>query len=164
MTTLRWVRRAAALLLLAAMFLPLSRCSRQADGSAGTDGSEGAAVPHDYRYSYAWTDFNPRNAGSWLIFLAFLWPVPFVAREMDPRRRSPAWLSAVQLLPAAGAGLLVHYRTFLEELWVGGYLAYIALGCYSAALLVEIAAAIARWSRTKKAARESTGRLGSPRS
>jgi hypothetical protein len=142
-TALRWARRAAAVLLLAAMFLPLSRCAHQADPAD----SPGAASR--YTYTWAWTDFDAGSAGSWLIFLAFLWPVPFVIREMLPGRRSPAWLSAVQLLPAAGAILLVYYRTFLDELWVGGYLAYVAVGCYAAALLVEIAVAIGQRASRK---------------
>ena len=132
------------MLLLVALFLPLSRCSHSRDDAADP------GAPRQYTYSYAWTDFDASSAGSWLIFLAFLWPVAFVARELAPARQTPAWLAAVQLALAAGAALLIYYRTFLDELWVGGYLAYIALGCYSAALVVEIGVRIAHKLALKK--------------
>jgi hypothetical protein len=154
-TALRWIRRAAAALLLVALFLPLSRCSHGRDDGADPD------APRQYTYSYAWTDFDASSAGSWLIFLAFLWPIPFVAREVAPGRQTPPWLAAAQLVLAAGAVCLIYYRTFLDELWVGGYLGYIALGCYSASLLVEIGAGIASRAAAKKAARDSTGRRSS---
>jgi hypothetical protein len=152
MRALRWARRAAAVLLLAAMVLPLSRCSHQVDASNAPDASDGSGSSRlsTTTYSYAWSDFDAGSPGSWLIFLAFLWPIPFVIREALPGRRSPAWLLAVQLLPAAGAALLVFYRTFLDELWVGGYLAYIALGCYAATLLAGIGVAIARKAPRKR--------------
>ena len=143
-TALRWIRRGAAVLLLVALFLPLSRCSHSRDDAVDP------GAPRQYTYSYAWTDFDASSAGSWLIFLAFLWPVAFVARELAPARQTPAWLAAVQLALAAGAALLIYYRTFLDELWVGGYLAYIALGCYSAALIVEIGVRIAHKLARKK--------------
>ncbi|MBE3063634.1 MAG: hypothetical protein IMZ69_01285, partial [Spirochaetes bacterium] len=47
----------------------------------------------------------------------------------------------------------VYYRTFLNELWIGGYLAYIGLGAYSLALAAEIVLGILRKARLRPAAR-----------
>lgn len=137
MKACRVTRRVAALALLVALFLPLSRCS------------DSSSAPHPtYRYFYAWTDFEADSAGSWLIFLVFLWPLPFLAHECTRRGRPvPLWVQAVQLPLAAGAVTLLYYRTFLDELWVGGYLAYAGLGSLAAALLAEIALTIARRAR-----------------
>lgn len=145
MRSLRIVRRLSALVLLAALFLPLSRCSQ------GSDAAQ-SAQPATYTYFYAWTDFQAGSAGSWLIFLAFLWPIPFLAHEWARKdRQAPIWLPAAQLPLAAGAILLVYYRTFLNELWIGGYLAYIALGCFTLALLTEIGIRVGDALRARRA-------------
>lgn len=171
MRSLRIVRRLSALVLLAALFLPLSRCSQSSDAGQSTqpvqpvqpmqpaeprqdldEPLQTPSQPATYKYFYAWTDFQAGSAGSWLIFLAFLWPIPFLAYEWTHRdRRAPIWLPAAQLPLAAGAILLVYYRTFLNELWIGGYLAYIALGCLTLALLAEIGIRVVDAVRARRA-------------
>jgi hypothetical protein len=167
MKACRVIRRVAALALLVALFLPLSRCSdstaaakpvlpAETAGAALTaetaetaQAGQPPAQPATYKYFYAWTDFKVDSAGSWLIFLVFLWPLPFLAHEWTRRGKPvPLWVLAAQLPLAAGAVTLLYYRTFLEELWVGGYLAYAALGSLAAALLAEIALRAAHWART----------------
>jgi len=155
------IRRLAALALLVALFLPLSRCSDSSSAAKPSPRVEApetaeAAQPGQppaparaYKYFYAWTNFKAGSAGSWLIFLVFLWPLPFLAFEWTRRGGPlPLWVPAVQLPLAVGAATLLYYRTFLDELWVGGYLAYIALGSFAAALLAEIALRAARRART----------------
>jgi hypothetical protein len=143
MKACRLIRRLSAALLLVALFLPLSRCSEQPPGDTPGGGvaAGGAApsAPTTYRYYYAWTDFKVSEISSWLLFLAFLWPLPFLAHEALARGKAARiWVSAVQLPLGAGAITLIYYRTFLHQLWVGGYLAYIALGAYSLSLAAEI--------------------------
>ena len=148
MKACRLVRRLSAALLLVALFLPLSRCSEQPTGNTpGGDAEAGSATPSagpsetptTYRYYYAWTDFRVSEISSWLLFLAFLWPLPFLAHEALARGKAARiWVSAAQLPLEAGAITLIYYRTFLHQLWVGGYLAYIALGAYSLSLAAEI--------------------------
>jgi hypothetical protein len=141
MKACRLVRRLAAGILLVALFLPLSRCSEQPS-------EEEPSAPTTYRYYYAWTDFRAAEISSWLLFLAFLWPLPFLAYEAFARGTvARIWLSAIQLPLGAGAITLIYYRTFLHQLWVGGYLAYIALGAYLLALAAEIVLAILRKAR-----------------
>lgn len=150
MRACRLVRRLAAGILLVALFLPLSRCSEQPP-------EQEPDAPTTYRYYYAWTDFRAAEIGSWLIFLAFLWPLPFLVVEARERARvARTWSSAVQLPLGAGAIALIYYRTFLDQLWVGGYLAYIALGAYSLALTAELIVAIVVKRRSRHASRSPT--------
>jgi hypothetical protein len=161
MKACRLVRRLSTLILLAALFLPLSRCSEQTGGSAPDAAAADAAKPAQepstaasYKYYYAWTDFDASEPWSWLIFVAFLWPLPFLAHELLARGRAvPVWVNAIQIPLGAGSITLVYYRTFLHELWIGGYLAYIALGAFSLALAVEIILGILRQARSRPAAR-----------
>ena len=167
MKTCRLVRRLSALILLAALFLPLSRCSDQTGVGTPEAGAADAAGPvqapvqaqapgsaASYTYYYAWTDFDASEPWSWLIFVVFLWPLPFLAREILARGRAvPVWMSAIQIPLGAGSITLVYYRTFLNELWIGGYLAYIGLGAYSLALAAEIVLGILRKARLRPAVR-----------
>ena len=169
MKTCRLVRRLSALMLLAALFLPLSRCSDQTGVGTPEAGAADAAGPvqaqvqapvqaqapgsaASYTYYYAWTDFDASEPWSWLIFVVFLWPLPFLAREILARGRAvPLWVSAIQIPLGAGSITLVYYRTFLNELWIGGYLAYIGLGAYSLALAAEIVLGIIMKRRSRAA-------------
>jgi hypothetical protein len=170
MKACRLVRRLSAALLLVALFLPLSRCSEQptgntpgGDAEAGGDAAAGAAAPNAgpserpttptaYRYYYAWTSFSAAEPWSWLIFVAFLWPLPFLAHEALARGKAArVWVSAAQLPLGAGAITLIYYRTFLHQLWVGGYLAYIALGAYLLALSAEVVLVIITKRRSRAA-------------
>ena len=145
MKACRLVRRLAAALLLAALFLPLSRCSDQPTGDA-------AVAPTTYEYYYAWTGFRASEISSWLLFLAFLWPLPFLAHEALARGGAARiWVSAAQLPLGAGAIALIYYRTFLHQLWIGGYLAYIALGAYLLALAAEVVLGIIMKRRSRAA-------------
>jgi hypothetical protein len=84
----------------------------------------------------------------------FLWPLPFLACEILARSRAvPLWVSAIQIPLGAGSITLVYYRTFLHELWIGGYLAYIGLGASLLALATEIVLGILRKARLRPAAR-----------
>jgi hypothetical protein len=164
MKACRLVRRLSAALLLVALFLPLSRCSEQPTGNTpGGDAEAGSAAPSagpsetpttptTYRYYYAWTDFRVSEISSWLLFLAFLWPLPFLAHEALARGKAARiWVSAAQLPLGAGAITLIYYRTFLHQLWVGGYLAYIALGAYLLALSAEVVLVIITIRRSRAA-------------
>lgn len=131
---MRLARHAATVLLLVALVLPLSRCSGQHSGNSAGQASE----PSAYTYHYAWSDFDPLSLGSWLIMLVFAWPLALLLYERIARRPSTsAWLRGAQVLLSAGSIYLIYLRTFLDELWYGGYLAYTALSACLLASLVE---------------------------
>lgn len=123
------VKRAAAVLLFVALFLPLSRCARQAP--AGPEGQPQAQAPVEYEYSYAWTRFDAGNIGSYLAILSFLWPLPILLYEAFGKQRTARvillWL---QPLLCIGAAWLIYLRTILEEPWTGAWLAWTALSAY----------------------------------
>jgi hypothetical protein len=135
---LRLVRRGATLLLLVALVLPLSRCSGQRSGEPADPGQG----PSAYTYYYAWSDFDPLSPGSWLILAIFAWPVGLVLYEVISRRPASIWLAAVQVLLFAGSLYVLYIRTFLYELWYGGYIAYAALSVCLFASLGELVLAV----------------------
>jgi hypothetical protein len=131
---LRLVRQGATVLLLVALVLPLARCSGQASGEPA-DPEQG---PRAYTYYYAWSDFDPLSPGSWLVLAIFAWPAALVLYEVISRRPGSIWLRAAQVLLFAGSIYVLHIRTFLYELWYGGYIAYIALSACLLASLAEL--------------------------
>ncbi len=141
----RWqgpVRLIAAALLLVAFLFPLARCSQQ-------DPRGPRVESPTYKYYYAWTDFDARSFWCWAILLVFFWPVPILLYEHLRGRGSPGPLVlALQPLLALLAGYTVFHETVVKELWIGGYLAYSALGLYFVASLVLPVEALAR--RMKK--------------
>jgi inner membrane protein len=141
------VKRVAAVLLFVALFLPLSRCARQAPVPPG--GEPQANAPVTYEYSYAWTRFDAGNAGSYLAILSFLWPLPILLWEAFSKRRTALvvllWL---QPLLCLGSAWLIYMRTLLEQPWTGAWLAWTALSAYFlasvCALVSDVRAALKR--------------------
>jgi hypothetical protein len=135
---LRLARRGATVLLLVALVFPLSRCSGQRNGNTADPGQGSSA----YTYSYAWSDFDPLSPGSWLILAVFAWPVALVLFEVISRRPASIWLPALQALLFAGSLYVLYLRTFLYELWYGGYIAYAALSVCLLASVGELVLAV----------------------
>lgn len=135
----RIVKAAAALLLLVAFTLPLSRCSNETPPTGGASATESVRTSVTYQYNYAWSDFDPKSAFSWLAMVVFFWPLPFILSEAFRKGKSgKAWLLVVQMLFAAASILEIYRVTFLDELWYGGYLAYSALGLYFLTAATEL--------------------------
>jgi len=131
---LRLARQGATVLLLVALVLPLARCSGQ--HSRPGESADSGQGPPAYTYYYAWSDFDPLSPGSWLVVMIFVWPVALVLYEVISRRPASIWLRTTQVLLFTGSLYVLYIRTFLYELWYGGYIAYAAL---SACLLASIA-------------------------
>jgi hypothetical protein len=114
--------------------LPLARCSGQRNGE-----SADPEQPPAYTYYYAWSDFDVLSPGSWLVFLIFAWPVALLLFELISRRpASFIWLRATQILLTVVSMYVLYLRTFLYELWYGGYIAYAAFSIYVLASLGEL--------------------------
>jgi hypothetical protein len=145
----QWIKLAASILLVAAFLLPLSRCAREAPLIETADGAVRAAPatpgqPKVYSYYYAWTDLHPTQPWGWLFLLVFFWPAAFLAHERfgrsDRAKRVFLWMEPPLAL---ASGYAVYMRTFLRELWVGGYLAYIGL------VLILLASVGQLWARVR---------------
>lgn len=139
-----WTKRLSALLLLLALFFPLSRCQDSStvryDVNAPAD-QQPPPPPGEvkYNYHYAWSSFDANEPGDYLALLVFLWPIPVLLLELFARRR---WLLLtllwLQPLLCLGAGYVLYMRTFLEQLWTGGYMAFAALAAYLFASLYAL--------------------------
>ncbi len=138
----RIAKTAAFLLLVIAFVLPLSRCS--------TEGESGAE-PGGYEYYWAWSHFKADSVDSWLIILAFFWPVPFIYHASIPRaRESRIWMLAAEVLLCVGSAYMIWADTFLNKLWVGGWLAYGALCIYLGFTILELIAVVRNRIRKKR--------------
>jgi len=123
------------MLLLLALVLPLARCSRQPNGESTNQGQEQSV----YTYYYAWSDFDVHSPGSWLAGMIFAWPVGLLLFELISRRpASFIWLRAAQIILSVVSMYVLYLRTFLYELWYGGYIAYAAFSIYLLASLGEL--------------------------
>ena len=137
-----WIKLAASMLLVVAFVLPLSRCAETPPPKgAGTPqaAQQRADSPKTYRYYYAWTDIESSQPWGWLFLLVFFWPLAFFGYEHFGRsagaKRALLW---VQPALALGSGYWLYLRTFLRELWFGGYIAYIALALILLASVVQL--------------------------
>lgn len=126
------------MLLLVALVLPLARCSGQRHGES----AEPAQGSSGYTYYYAWSDFDPLSPGSWLMLAIFAWPVALVLYQAISRRPASVWLPSAQVCLSAGSLYVLYIRTFLYELWYGGYVAYAGLSVCLLTSLGELVLAV----------------------
>ena len=136
-----------ALLLLAALTVPIYRCEMQSDKSqeARSHSFQFSMRPSQYIYVYYWNFFSMQGWTSLLYLLAFVWPVPFaVASMVSRRRRTEVVLMLPQIaLPALSATVLNELFQLAAkqdshvQVWYGGYLAAFALASYSFICLLE---------------------------
>ena len=160
---LTWVKRVSALLLFVALFFPLSRCQDAStvhyDVNAPAD-QQPQTPPSEmkYDYHYAWSNFDAAEPGDYVALLVFLWPIPVLLLELFARRRwlvlTLLWLQPVLCL---GAGYVLYMRTFLEQLWTGGYMAFAALAAYLFASLYALTRELILARRRRKDAPAAAG-------
>jgi hypothetical protein len=140
----QWIKLVASLLLVVAFLLPISRCAQEAPRRG--DGAFRAAAaapgsPKVFRYYYAWTDIQSTQPWGWLFLLVFFWPAAFLAHERFGRseaaKRVLLWMEPAL---AVACGYWLYLRTFLRDLWVGGYLAYLGLALILVASVAQIGA------------------------
>jgi hypothetical protein len=141
-----WLRVAASLLLVAAFFVPLSRCAQAAPPlSPGVAPGPVARpdAPETYRYYYAWTDLDRDPPWAWLFLGVFFWPPLLLGIHRFGKsatlKRALLW---TEPLLALGSGYWLYLRTFLREIWIGGYLAYAGLILLLAASVTHAVSAL----------------------
>jgi TRAP-type uncharacterized transport system fused permease subunit len=132
----RIVKIAAFLLLLIAFVLPLSRCSTE---NLFNRANQSTLNEPSYRYNYAWSRFDVELIGTWLIIIAFIWPIPFLLYSNLSKNRQPkVWMLVVEIILAASSICMVYFYTFYEQLWYGGYIAYFSFGLYLIVCIIEL--------------------------
>jgi len=138
----QWIKLVASILLVMAFLLPLSRCAQEAplkgDG-AFRAAPPAADQPKAYRYYYSWTDLDSTQPWGWFFLLVFFWPAVFLAYERfgrgDGAKRVILWMEPALAL---ACGYWLYLRTFLRELWVGGYMAYLGFALILVASVGQI--------------------------
>ena len=138
------VKRVAGIVLLAALFLPLSQCTLEQEHP------QTKAAERTVTVTYAYTAFEHSIVDGFAAYGAFLWPLLLAAAcRIWPglsRRLSVLVLELLLCLASAYElfGLLV-----MKEVLYGGYLAAGAIGAYLIAVLAQLA--VLAWSRWQRA-------------
>lgn len=149
-----WMKLLAALFLVVAFVLPLSRCAQESPPEAGLQAGAKALAPERpkvYHYYYAWADLEVGQPAGWLFLLVFFWPAAFLAFERFGRDgTAKRALLGLEPLLALGSGYWLYLRTFLRELWIGGYLAYLGFGLLLVASGIHFAGYLRGRNRLKR--------------
>lgn len=141
MPILRRVRLIAAIVLICAIFLPLSECSKQPINSHpfGKSISE-RLFPRtngdfSYQYGYEYVDLS---IGGALAVLAFTWPLIFALffrRRFRSRLR--LFLQVLEVLLCAGTIYVIHALAFGDRWLYGLYVGVAAVAAFTCAGLAS---------------------------
>jgi len=100
-------------------------------GPAGEVTQQAPQHPKTYRYYYAWSDLEGTQPGL-ALSPGLLLALGFLAYERFgvsvQAKRVLGWLEPALAL---ACGYWIYLRTFLRELWIGGYLAFLGFSCCS---------------------------------
>jgi hypothetical protein len=132
---LRALKRMASVVLGAAFFLPLSKCSRV----VVEPGGELHAIPVD---TVAYSAYDWPSIGSTVALILFFWPlaVQCLAWKRAPLVKRAIWAVIVEfcvcLLTLAG----ISWLTFVlaQGIRYGALVAYAAIATYAGALIAEL--------------------------
>ena len=150
MAILQKIRLVAAIVLVCAIFLPLSQCSRQGNSASWTP----EALAHsrhlfprsdkDFDYYYGIGSLqaafmSPKDYGmnGALTLIAFLWPLGFAIWSRKSKLTRFWWIFyAGELLLCAGTAYWVYTLTFGGRRLYGFYVAEAAIAIYASTTLV----------------------------
>ncbi len=141
---LRKVRLIASLVLLCAVFLPLSECSQGADHSQTGPKSFGQKLypqsTSDVSYQYAYRSLGLDGFTAFTI-VAFTWPAVFLLFSRRPGSARKRWILRVfEVLLCAGSVYWVNvltYHSFGATWLYGGYIAVAAVFIFTLAGVVS---------------------------
>jgi hypothetical protein len=160
MSILQKIRLGAAIVLLCAIFLPLSQCAFH---GASTDTPQAFAHARhlfprgddDFKYQYGITELvtgfmRPRENGllGALTLTAFLWPLGFAIWSRKSRFPRFWWIFYTgELLLCAGTAYWVHALTQGGRWLYGAYVGEVAIAIYACTSLTVIVDRIRNRSR-----------------
>jgi hypothetical protein len=145
MSALRTIRLSMAIVLICAIFLPLSQCSQHGNDSAPTP----QALSHarhffprsdtDYQYQYGVKDLD-FSVGGVLTLIAFVWPLVFAiwSRRFGQPPRFWWIFYGAELLLCAGTIYLVGALTLGGRWLYGAYVGEAAISIYACTSLILI--------------------------
>ncbi len=139
MTAAKSFKLLGALVLLASITLPMATCTHYENSKGERINlvtSEG--IPEDAKKvvdsKYVFEKFKPLSPESWIILLAFIWPVlVLIALQWKQRGRVALVIRGFEPLLLAGSFFVVD---FISTFWgdsraIGAYLAFTALVFYA---------------------------------
>lgn len=149
MSILQKIRFGAAIVLICAIFLPLSQCSQHGDGEALKTPQALAHARHffptsdkDFAYEYGIKDLDLSLRGV-LTLVAFVWPLGFAIWGLRLERSRFLWIFyTAELLLCAGTIYWVTALTLGGRWLYGAYVAEVAIGIFAIASLISLVAAI----------------------
>ena len=136
-------KRLAAIALLAALFLPLSRCTLEEHDP------QTKATKQTVSVTYAYSGHSWPSVDALADYAAFLWPLLLAVARMIRPGLNQRW--SVQLLELAlclGSAFILFRLTIGGEWLYGAYIAAAAIAAYFTTVLAELAARLRRaWIR-----------------
>lgn len=143
MTKTLVIKRISAIVLCITFFLPLSQCqmnklkmSTTLDTgeqiSQAVDNSQ-PAVDEKPRYSYNIPArmFSPTDLFSWILLLAFVWPLLFWATlHVNTKKKVAGLLNILEPFACLGSAYVAYSLAYLGEILIGGYLALGSVAAY----------------------------------
>jgi hypothetical protein len=129
------IKALSAVAVFVCLFLPITKCDQ--------------AFSQNTTYGYSWSQFNVREAGSWMLLLVFFWPLIFVLIRLSMRqRRGRLLVRILEPLLAAGSAYVLHLQTlFTSGFAIGGLVAFWSLVCFGLASLAESTIELVAWRR-----------------
>jgi hypothetical protein len=167
MTILQKIRLGAAIVLICAIFLPLSQCSRSGDKNDSWSPRAFAHSRHffpqdgdGFEYQYAVKNLtagftNPKEYGVSLLLTltAFLWPLGFAIWSRKSKLSRFWWIFySAELLLCAGTGYSVYALALGRGVrWLYGfYVAEGAVAIYAGTALILIANRLRNYFRSRR--------------
>jgi hypothetical protein len=139
------LKRLAAILIMASLFMPLTQCTVSATEYINDDGTAVVKSDGSPRVDYQYMDLKPFEFISlrWdglLLLFAFVWPILFqifvLFAKTKPDNR---WVQAIESLLIVLTAVQISYWVYCGDgARYGAYVAYSGLAIYLSALIVHL--------------------------
>ena len=161
MSTFHKIRLAVAIVLVCAIFLPLSQCHNNGVALPTPEAlaharhffpQDGGGFQYYYGIEYLQAAFmSPKDLGlnGALTLIAFVWPLAFAIWSRKSKLPRFWWISYTgELLLCAGTGYWVYVLTLSGRWLYGFYVAEGAIAIYASTTLISIVDRVRRWRRS----------------
>ena len=133
------LKRTAAVLILATLFMPLSKCTL-------TPPPEEKHQKPTVTISYAYSGYKWPSLGIVAAVFAFVWPLLFsIFGNVERKALIRITINIVELLLCLGSGFMILMITLGGELLYGAYIAVIAFTTYFVTTLIQLVSFVKKW-------------------
>ncbi len=131
-------KRISAVLLLISFFLPLSKCSSieiptgdEIKKQANIKKTRTKWIEIKVKYHYAYDQLDLSRPGTLFIILSYIWPVlVLLYHYYGSNRRLKKVLNYIELFLCIASFNLIILLALFDELFIGAYLAMLAISLY----------------------------------